>query len=61
MKLLSQPAVFYSYGDFILDTDFFAGYRGCKCLEGSYRTHMFEKCHKCAAGLVRIQDDSNHF
>ncbi|KAL9988971.1 hypothetical protein ACROYT_G003470 [Oculina patagonica] len=33
------------------DTDFFAGYRACKCLEGFYRTHMFEKCHKCVRGL----------
>lgn len=39
------------------DTDFFAGYRACKCLEGFYRTHMFEKCHKCARGL-ECKDDA---
>ena len=33
------------------ETDFFAGYRACKCLEGFYRTHMFEKCFKCGHGL----------
>ncbi|KAL9960157.1 hypothetical protein ACROYT_G033570 [Oculina patagonica] len=38
------------------ETDFFAGYRACKCLEGFYRTHMFEKCHKCVIGL-RCTDD----
>ena len=34
------------------ETDFFAGHRACKCLEGFYRTHMFEKCHKCVGGLT---------
>ena len=38
------------------ETDFFAGYRACKCLEEFHRTHMFEKCHKCVRGL-RCQDD----
>lgn len=38
------------------DTDFFAGYRACKCLKGFYRTHMFEKCHKCLQGMA-CQDD----
>ncbi|KAL9952993.1 hypothetical protein ACROYT_G040334 [Oculina patagonica] len=28
------------------ETDFFAGYRACQCLEGFYRTHLFEECHK---------------
>ncbi|KAL9982797.1 hypothetical protein ACROYT_G004902 [Oculina patagonica] len=39
------------------ETDFFAGYRACKCLEGSYRTHMFEKCHKCGQSGLKCQDD----
>ena len=38
------------------DTDFYAGYRACKCLKGFYRTHMFEKCHKCVGGL-ECEDD----
>ena len=38
------------------DTDFLAGYRACKCLKGFYRTHMFEKCHKCLQGMA-CQDD----
>ncbi|XP_078345370.1 cysteine repeat modular protein A-like [Oculina patagonica] len=38
------------------DTDFFAGYRACKCLKGFYRTHMFEECHKCLQGL-KCKDD----
>ena len=37
-------------------TELFAGYRACKCLEGFYRTHMFEKCHKCGKG-VTCQDE----
>ncbi|KAL9967615.1 hypothetical protein ACROYT_G025878 [Oculina patagonica] len=39
------------------ETDFFAGYRACVCLEGFYRTHMFEKCHKCGQGGFECQDD----
>ncbi|XP_078359243.1 uncharacterized protein LOC144643772 [Oculina patagonica] len=39
------------------DTDFFAGYRGCKCLKGFYRTHMFEQCYKCGQGGLKCQDD----
>ncbi|KAL9967727.1 hypothetical protein ACROYT_G026017 [Oculina patagonica] len=39
------------------ETDFFAGYRACVCLEGFYRTHMFEKCHKCGQGGLECQDD----
>ena len=31
--------------------DIFAGFRACVCLEGYYRTHMFQKCHKCGLGL----------
>ena len=38
------------------ESDFFAGLRACPCLEGYYRTHMFEKCHKCDQGL-ECQDD----
>ncbi|PFX15056.1 Leucine-rich repeat-containing protein 15 [Stylophora pistillata] len=38
------------------DTDFFAGYRACKCLKGHYRTHLFEKCHKCLRGMT-CKDD----
>ncbi|KAL9967136.1 hypothetical protein ACROYT_G025308 [Oculina patagonica] len=38
------------------ETDFFAGYRACKCLEGFYRTHMFEECYKCSRGL-KCKDD----
>lgn len=38
------------------DTDFFAGYRACRCLKGFYRTHMFEKCHKCIRGMT-CKDD----
>ena len=38
------------------ETDFFAGLRACKCLEGFYRTHMFENCHKCVGGLKCIND-----
>ncbi|XP_078377182.1 uncharacterized protein LOC144660439 isoform X1 [Oculina patagonica] len=38
------------------ETDFFAGYRACQCLEEFYRTHMFEKCHKCVRGL-KCQND----
>ena len=29
------------------NSDIFAGFRACECLEGFYRTHMFEKCLKC--------------
>ena len=39
------------------ETDFFAGYRGCKCLEGFYRTHMFKECQKCGQGGLQCQDD----
>ncbi|KAL9966702.1 hypothetical protein ACROYT_G024816 [Oculina patagonica] len=37
------------------DTDFFAGYRACQCLEGFYRTHMFENCHKCGQGGLKCK------
>ncbi|KAL9972992.1 hypothetical protein ACROYT_G019394 [Oculina patagonica] len=33
------------------ETDFFAGHRACKCLDGFHRTHLFKKCHKCGHGL----------
>ncbi|KAL9966999.1 hypothetical protein ACROYT_G025151 [Oculina patagonica] len=39
------------------ETDFFAGKRACKCLEGFYRTNMFEQCHKCGEGGLKCQDD----
>ena len=39
------------------ETDFFAGYRACKCLEGFYRLHMFEKCYKCGQGGLKCKDD----
>ncbi|KAL9962095.1 hypothetical protein ACROYT_G031166 [Oculina patagonica] len=39
------------------ETDFFAGNRACKCLEGHYRTHMFERCFKCGQGGLKCQDD----
>ena len=39
------------------ETDFFAGHRGCKCLEGKYRTHMFKECFKCGQGGLKCQDD----
>ena len=39
------------------ETDFFAGFRACKCLKGFYRTHMFEKCHKCGNGGLGCIDD----
>ncbi|XP_078343264.1 cysteine repeat modular protein A-like [Oculina patagonica] len=38
------------------ETDFFAGYRACKCLEGFYRTHLFEQCYKCIGGLQCMDD-----
>ncbi|KAL9962381.1 hypothetical protein ACROYT_G031477 [Oculina patagonica] len=39
------------------ETDFFAGNRACKCLEGHYRTHMFQECFKCGLGGLKCQDD----
>ena len=39
------------------ESDFFAGLRACKCLKGFYRTHMFEKCHKCGQGGLECKDD----
>ena len=39
------------------ETDFFAGNRACKCLEGHYRAHMFKECFKCAQGGLKCQDD----
>ena len=33
------------------NSDAHAGLRACKCLEGYYRTHMFELCRKCEDGL----------
>ena len=39
------------------ETDFFAGHRACKCLEGQYRTHMFRECFKCGQGGLICQDD----
>ena len=39
------------------ETDYFAGHRACKCLEGQYRTHMFKGCSKCGEGGLKCQDD----
>ena len=39
------------------ETDFFAGYRACKCLEGFYRTDMFRECVKCGQGGLKCKDD----
>ncbi|XP_078350785.1 uncharacterized protein LOC144635566 [Oculina patagonica] len=39
------------------ETDFFAGYRACQCLEGFYRTHLFSECHKCGQGGLLCQND----
>ena len=39
------------------ETDLFAGIRACKCLEGQYRTHLFERCFKCGQGGLKCQDD----
>ena len=39
------------------DTDFYAGYRACTCLQGFYRTHMFGECHKCGQGGLKCQDE----
>ena len=64
-------AAFHSYHNSIYDnstlslfntfigteTDLFAGLRACVCLEGFYRTHMFEPCHKCGQGGLKCQDD----
>ena len=33
------------------NSDAHAGLRACECLEGYYRTHMFELCRKCEDGL----------
>ncbi|XP_078374468.1 uncharacterized protein LOC144658016 [Oculina patagonica] len=38
------------------ETDFFAGYRACECLEGFYRTHLFAQCYKCVGGLQCTDD-----
>ena len=38
------------------ETDFFAGLRGCRCLENHYRTNMFKECKKCEVGL-ECKDD----
>ena len=38
------------------ETDFFAGYRACQCLEGLYRTDMFDKCYKCGQGGLECKD-----
>ncbi|KAL9970585.1 hypothetical protein ACROYT_G022988 [Oculina patagonica] len=39
------------------ETDFFAGYRACQCLEGFYRTDMFDKCYKCGQSGLKCKDD----
>lgn len=50
--------VFYSYYKCFIgtETDFFAGLRGCRCLENHYRTNMFKECKKCEVGL-ECKDD----
>ena len=47
-----------SFPNFVIgtETDFFAGYRACVCLEGMHRTHMFKECRKCEEGL-ECRDD----
>ena len=40
------------------DTDFFAEYRACKCLEGFYRVHLFKKCYKCGNGGLECKNES---
>ena len=54
MSLESNLALVKSYIG--TESDFFAGYRGCQCLEGFHRTHMFEECRECKQGL-ECQDD----
>ncbi|XP_078377529.1 cysteine repeat modular protein A-like isoform X1 [Oculina patagonica] len=39
------------------ETDLFAGFRACNCLEGHYRTHMFEGCHECEQGGLKCKDE----
>ena len=39
------------------ETDFFAGHRACPCLEGHYRTHLFDKCVRCGRGGLLCQDE----
>ena len=39
------------------ETDFFAGYRACPCLEGFYRTNLFAECHKCGQGGLLCKDE----
>ena len=39
------------------ETDLFAGFRACRCLEEQYRTHMFERCYKCGTRGLICQDD----
>ena len=39
------------------DTNEFAGYRACKCLNNFYRTHLFEDCKPCdQPGLQCVHD-----
>ena len=39
------------------ETDWRAGNRACKCLEGNYRTNRFKGCYKCGQGGLKCQDD----
>ncbi|XP_022782281.1 uncharacterized protein LOC111323230 [Stylophora pistillata] len=39
------------------ETDFFAGHRGCACLEGHYRTHLFDNCTRCDRSGLLCQDE----
>ena len=39
------------------ETDLFAGYRACPCLEGFYRTNLFSECHKCGQSGLLCKDE----
>ncbi|KAL9979450.1 hypothetical protein ACROYT_G017121 [Oculina patagonica] len=39
------------------DTNAFAGYRACKCLQGFYRTHRFEGCKPCDQDGFKCEND----
>ena len=38
-------------------TGAFAGFRACKCLDGFYRTHLFEGCKQCDQAGLKCVDD----
>ena len=39
------------------DTNSFAGFRACKCLNGFHRTHMFKGCQQCNKEGLKCQND----